>query len=917
MARLSLSPTDVAFSATTRPVIECDLKLGGAGSPFVSMGVTLAVYDRDIYARSAAGAKEQAQAQSTSSSQAWPGFTSDSFVLPLDVPVSPDVVAGNGVLFVLDGVLQLTRDKRWCLKPSGPPKQLRVPSRIQVDLMMIGDKGKMIVVGQIGYFDADITDTAGRALLFRLVKNQVPTPAEVIAASMGKQGGGPANPMVVLRVAAQGDDSNETIGGSTQRSPLKPPDPVDRVTQADLTGFYETVDLASVVRPFSVQINQAGKRIAGWINDVPAGFPDTLQTRAGEVKIARRPTVVAKKDKTVVPVELARNIVFAGVPIGPNIWSLIWWAPGELDHEPGLDPDRNPAYGQEDVERAVAGQGLLSLATGSAATDQSLVMVLRLDTPTGPYGPWTIVRVRMEARWPNQLIEDLPKFGFPTSPRVIHEAQDYLRATQSRPLPRVYHAFVRAIISVDNPGLMNPLRTWFKSHEMDPLSASMARDSLAAEIQKIFMFGDAGYKAVIRGAARAIGAVQFPNLDDGKRNLIGWFEWVVSEHWDALKANSANKDVADMDLYQNNIEEGFRDIGISPTGRFKYVLNFHQAHATFHYGIGFSPIAYTATVTREVRQANGSFEKDAAWGHGDFQGLALDMSIGLSGGADAGTGGALIGTADLASSIDLVPGDFLHAVVGQTGLIVGDLNVGPLNVFTASDVESMVVRLTNGVALSFDDMSKLDPKLDVKVSGDLMKKVKEKRKGWGAEVDWVEAHTVWTILLSMDELRARVPSPDVPPETTPLSRDVWRTTEILFDYNSSQLIDRDAIELKFAVDRYLFTVGNGTATSTGYASPEGNDDYNKALSLARARAMKIAVGDAFGKSLQVRAFTARGLGEEPARRAGLVNPPPKSPDEKARMKQEVQSEWWKWRKVELRVAGLLVARLLGRGAGAE
>jgi len=473
----------------------------------------------------------------------------------------------------------------------------------------------------------------------------------------------------------------------------------------------------------------------------------------------------------------------------------------------------------------------------------------------------------MEARWPSQLIEDLPTFGPPTSRDVIVRAQEYLRATQSRPLPRIYKAFIQAVISTDNPQLMDPLRRWFESRESASWQATLAREQVAAQIQKIFTaFGDAGYQAVIRDDACAIAAAQRPNLDDGKRTLIDWFEFIVAEHWDRLKGSAA-KDFPEMVLY-HNIDEGFRNLGISPTGRYQYVINFHQAHVTFHYGIGFSPIAYLATVTRKVRGADGAFVADAGWGHGEFQGVALDMSVGLSGGVDVGTGGALIGTAELASSIELVPQDFLHAVVAQSGVIIGDLNIGPLNILTAADAESMVVRLTNGVALSAEDLSVFDPKLDVKVSDGLMKKVKEKKKGWGPEFDWVEVHTVWTVLLAGDELRARTPSPDVPLETTPLNRDVWRTTEILFDYNSSELINRDELELKMAVDRYLFTVGNGTATSTGYASPEGNDDYNQQLSAARAIAVKTAVRDAFGNSLQMTAFTPRGLGEVPAVKSG-------------------------------------------------
>jgi len=140
-------------------------------------------------------------------------------------------------------------------------------------------------------------------------------------------------------------------------------------------------------------------------------------------------------------------------------------------------------------------------------------------------------------------------------------------------------------------------------------------------------------------------------------------------------------------------------------------------------------------------------------------------------------------------------------------------------------------------------------------------------------------------------------------------------TNILFDYDSAKLMARDELELRLAVDRRLFTNGDGVAGASGFASPEGRSDYNTRLSLARAAAIIQAVRDAFGETLALTKIRGLGFGEDAALRAGLLNPPGKSEGERQRILREAAAEWPNWRKVELRVQGVLVARVMGRGAG--
>ena len=904
MARLSIVPTDVTFSTSTKPRIECELNLGDEGSPFQGMSATLVVYDAGMYLLTAVGRKETERAQGADRDLAMPGFMAESFALDVGSPPfgAPNVTAGSGVLLTLSGTLEIAPNKKWFLNQTSAAKQVPAGSKTQIDLFMRDTTGaKVVPAGVIGYFDSDMDRETDCTLLFRLVSTEGGS-GNVIAASMGAQGGAP-NPKVVLHVRILADDSDAPIGQPTAPNPFAPPKAMDRVTTPDLTGFYETTDRPDVVRPLCVQINQAGKRIAGWVSDMPRGVPDRLPGPTLEVRFADPPTVTQPHGGQ--SIKLRPNIVFAGASTGRCAWSLTWWAP-EVG-EP--DPDHNLVrYGTADVEACAVGQGTLSLAPGSSPTDAAVVLILSLDTPYGPYGPFPIVRTRAECRWPTQLIDDLPRFAGPSPAYVVRSAQDYLRATQVSPLHSSYMAFVRDVISTKNPALMRALTSWF---ETSGAVRDQARENLSNEIQRIFAISRDGYKDVIADGARTIAAAQKPPLDGGNRTLLDWFEWVVGDYWDRIRAEPANNRVPDVQLFEQNVDRGFRDLGVAPTGRFQYVINFHQAHVTFKFGVGISPILYTATVTRQVVRGPGEPSDDPAWGSADFFGFATDFAVGAAAGLEAGTGGALIGTATFGCSIDLAPKDFHHAIIGQVGLIVGDLGIGPFGV-TAVDREFMLVRLSNGVDLTTTQLDNMSMRLDVKVTKDGW----SLKKALKLDPTLVVVHTVWTILVLPGELKDHVPTPDKPPETTAMSRDVWRTCDVLFDYNSAELNDRDQLELRLAVDRFLFTAADGSASSTGYTSPEGNVDYNLKLSAARAATVRQAVADAFGMALRVKSFTKTGLGEGPGVDAGLINPPAKDPSEKARMIQESHTEWPKWRKVDLRAEGILVARLMVRPGGA-
>ena len=101
---------------------------------------------------------------------------------------------------------------------------------------------------------------------------------------------------------------------------------------------------------------------------------------------------------------------------------------------------------------------------------------------------------------------------------------------------------------------------------------------------------------------------------------------------------------------------------------------------------------------------------------------------------------------------------------------------------------------------------------------------------------------------------------------------------------------------------------------------------NQKLTEMRAKAVVQAVTDAFG-STSVITITAEGKGEGPATDKAigdLIDPPdpPATPASLSKSDQVLLNwerihEWRLWRKVELTVRGLLVLRVMGRGAKAD
>ena len=915
MARLSLQPTDVTFSSSTMPRIECELSLG---SEFAGMTVTLVVYDAALYSNSPAARAEAELAEGDDRKLALPGFMASKFTLDAVNPppgntgtaANPDVKAGTGVLFAVEGVLTRAKNEKWFLNVTTSPKEVTDPQSA-IELFMRDDKGRMSHMGVVGYFAEDLSFARESTLLFRLAETETAGGGNVIAASLGAQGGGATNPYAVAHAATQATDSSSTIGGTPAEKKFPPAKAVSRALKLDLTGFYDSIDAATVLRPICVEINQAGRRIAGWVTDVPRGFPTEITDLSGKglLKIAAAPRISNGR----VSLEFPPVVVFSGdINAGsdssqPPSWPFTWWSPVDLP-APGPDPDREPLeLPIQGMDAGVVGRGRLSIAPGSSLSEDNPSLSIRFDTSFGSYGPWTLVRSRRESRWPTALIDDLPGFcpAGTMKPDSVTAAQDYLRATQVRPLPLIFWSFVQETFSADNAELMDALSAWIGSTGA-PRSA--ARTRISNQIERIFVVSGAGYERVICDGARAIASATTPPQDGGSRNLLEWFEVVVGDEWSQLESAMPGK--PDQDLLAR-MDPGFRLLQIRPGGRFQYTLTFHQANASGQFVVGLSAIAYLASVSRQITGPTGALVDDPTF-VANFIGVAFDIQAGAAAGGGVGLGGALLGSTAFSSSVDLAANDFSYASVKQVGVVAGKASGGPLG-FTAFESDLIIVSLRNGVEFSTSKTNTLKKKFSV-----FKLKPKDLKKLFKGEVKVtaVSVHMVGTVLVPAEGLGSHVPKPDDPKGRVLLARDVVRTTQVLFDYDSATLMGRDELELRLAVDRRLFTQGDGTAAASGFASPEGQPDYNMTLSKARALAVKQATLDAFGADLTLKNLDAEGFGEGPAINEGsLIDPPGKTSAEQKLVQQEALDDWPAWRKVELRVQGILVARVMGRAGG--
>ena len=313
-----------------------------------------------------------------------------------------------------------------------------------------------------------------------------------------------------------------------------------------------------------------------------------------------------------------------------------------------------------------------------------------------------------------------------------------------------------------------------------------------------------------------------------------------------------------------------------------------------------------------------------------------DIGVGLGGSFDSGlsesdgrpgfskkeAGGDVFGGVTFYSDYDLVSEDFdwakyyIAAVKGpsfKVGNFVG------LDVFS-SVYHEITLRgnkvLSAVVTNTFEPSGPKLPSLDLLFGG--IPGIKKYIEGWikgKGSGDFVPVSMGFGVILRFGPT---TPPPTPPARPGPPTADVPAATagSVLFDLDFATFrvgadITRDGrylLECWLATMRGSLTDGRSPIIVDGYTSPEAPRCYNEQLSLARADTVVEAIKDAFKGGLGKVIIVAGGMGELPALRAGLIDPPNDEPGLAAFIAKHRDQvvRWPSWRRVDISVEGKVI-----------
>ncbi|MET0637724.1 MAG: hypothetical protein ABWZ25_16970 [Chitinophagaceae bacterium] len=265
---------------------------------------------------------------------------------------------------------------------------------------------------------------------------------------------------------------------------------------------------------------------------------------------------------------------------------------------------------------------------------------------------------------------------------------------------------------------------------------------------------------------------------------------------------------------------------------------------------------------------------------------------------------------------------FSIAAVRAPGIAVG--NFGSIDLFSSKYIE---FRLSNNIILSTveENSLKLTPP-SVPGAGNLFNAGKY-IKDWKspkASARLLDISVGWGIILTnLPSVMKPVASDRIQySEERDKKVKAYKLQEAFFKVDSANLDQTTALgsfpprvilETFLACERALFTNGDALIRAFGYTSPEHTAAHNLELSQKRADAVVQGIKDAFGNLLRVTSITAKGLGEEAGLRSdlSLLNPPDPIGNWATSHPEQVK-KWPDWRKVDIEVEGIVVARFQDR-----
>lgn len=739
--------------------------------------------------------------------------------------------------------------------------------------------------------------------------------------------------------------------------------PVDRKSAVDVTGYYESLPLSPVENAaIMLQLNQVGKILVGWFSAPPFWIPNRSDTKCQEP---------SKNAYSIHP-----GVLWCWItrPLSEGLQFLWINEVGNISTQEGLLQEFriDPA---DILSSNNAKDGFLKVVFQDGEVDSLYLTFVPSESNASrlEQSPKAdkFIRTKPTARSSNFLRQWLPQQmqEYLLSEQICPIPSTYIDIALSSLAPFDNSSALSPVTT-----LFQEWRTANDDTTRKIKRENIANILSSALLDKrAFQTYHVSYNMRVRAHLYSRSLV----IKDEKKTYLQWYQALLGEELDEREnLQKLGKDIKNITSSLINACEQF-GIAPARNQEFAYTLSFKSMSIPgmgalskkpnfkfiVHIGIsGFIVTIKKERVTYETgsdgltKRVNGipvvasrsSIWDTSSMPSGGFAGVYGDTGAGINFGVEDSINsdngipvdekhikgdskskktGKLKGM-EFRSSISIdKPTEFEYArfsiaAVRAPGIAVG--NFGSIDLFTSKYIE---FRLTNNIVLSTVEENgfKLTPPSipglrDLFSAGKFIKDWKSSK----VSARLLDLSLGWGIVL------VNLPSAMKPfaiesiqyPEERDKKVKAYKLQEAFFKVDSADLdqssnlssfTPRVILETFLSCERALFTNGDSSIRSFGYASPENTTEYNLELSQKRADAIVQGIKDAFGNLLQSTSITAKGLGEEAGLRTdrSLLNPPNPIGNWALSNPQQVQ-KWSFWRRVDIEVEGIVIARFQDR-----
>lgn len=616
-----------------------------------------------------------------------------------------------------------------------------------------------------------------------------------------------------------------------------PPNPSVEVTD-DMTGLFEayldaTTDAGDGVLPaLLVQLNQAGRALAGWFCLPP-------------VNITGHPHLGATRGAVPPPLSGIQHGVLLG-QLTPDA-KFNWGPVPDENEDPSLFFIKSGHTGKlEVVSREVVGMRL-KMTLRRQGNDATLF--LRRVDPT--------------PRWSAKGVESIVARVDPSAGRggiLATRIRDGIRAAQFVPVPLMF--WNKLGVDMTEDGVLGKLI--IDHRRTSGAARNVARGKINNYLQAL-TGAERRYRELIKVNFLAKAVSVDLQIGEEIQTVYDWLTLIQKE-----LIGDIDKGADPRVVLESFTDPGFREMGVVPLALFEYEFEFLAAGTNVPLPKGFAAGAYLLAVKFSRSTLIGE-ETNEAWKGGKktftkalFGDIGLSLDTKLKPGPDANTPTAFV----FRTAHDLDPTDFDRASFYTiTGSLLSVRNTffkarGPSSAVMVLTVPTTKGRPAEAQLVAGSDKWYSPPKLtsqqfrrhDERIRFTLASVM----MGWGYFIPGIQ------------------PVDAPPPGEVPVKEELGKAlveVTAFFRRNSATLESRSlaAVEEAFAVEKAMFVSGGGRADSIGHASPEGPD--NSTLSRKRAEEIVNAAKRAFGAQFALDPVSSIGRGSVLAESEGMLKPP--------------------------------------------